>query len=494
MTIERRFAARFANNASRLAFFTWSAGQLFVYNEKVREQNYYDSLCRLIDETKRHCQPIRPECCIERPEANQQYSELIDKQAMPWLSEVPSAILGIGAYRYCQAYKRYLRGLAGKPRVHVIKESDRTLQLTRSYFTIEPTSSKKWFLLKFGSSKKPGGSIRFKAHRDFMMPAMLFVKLSASGLTVSFCCEEPEEQNRFPETPREMADRLKQYSKEELEAITIGIDRGVARPIQTSSREEPYKLADAQIEKIRRDERHRKHLQRKLAKCQKGSRNRRKTKYRLRKTYAYKRNVIEDFAHQVTHALISLDDIQVYVIEALKVKNMVKRPDPKYDEATGRPLKNGASAKAGLSEAILSSGWGRSRTYLKNKALKAGKLVVEVDPKDTSRRCPVCGLIDEKNRPSQAVFRCVRCLHTDNADHNAAVNIRDRGVEFLMAGKYEEKTRKKLLRTKKAKPSSVRLGPGRADVMPVELTAPDRGPASVGMSATNQEAPALMRG
>ena len=41
------------------------------------------------------------------------------------------------------------------------------------------------------------------------MPAMLFVKLSASGLTVSFCCEEPEELNRFPETPKEMASRPK---------------------------------------------------------------------------------------------------------------------------------------------------------------------------------------------------------------------------------------------------------------------------------------------
>ena len=141
---------------------SWSAGQLFVYNEKVREQNYYDSLCRLIDKTKRHCRPIRPECCIERPAANQQYSELIDKEAVPWLGEVPSAILGIGAYRYCQAYKRYLSGLAGKPKVHVIKESDRTLQLTRSYFTIKPTSSKKRFLLTFGSPKKPGGSIRFR--------------------------------------------------------------------------------------------------------------------------------------------------------------------------------------------------------------------------------------------------------------------------------------------------------------------------------------------
>ena len=371
----RRFSARFFDNACRLAFFTWSAGQMFVYNQKVQEQNYYNSLCRLIDETKRHCQPIRPECCVERPAPDQKYSDLIDTKAIPWLSQVPSAILGIGAYRYYQAFKRHMSGLAGKPRVHVIKESDRMLQLTCDYFTIEPSSRKDRFLLKFGSPKKLGGSILFKAHRDFMMPAMLVVKLSAGSLTVSFAYEEPQDQNRFPGTPKEMAERLKQYSKEELEAITVGIDRGVARPIQMSSREEPYKLSDAQIEKIRRGERHRRHLQRKLAKCRKGSQNSRKTKYRLRRTYNYKRNVIEDFAHQTSHELVSLEDIQVYAIEALKVRNMVKHPKPKYDEETGRPLKNGASAKSKLAESILSSGWGRSRTHLKNKALKAGKLV-----------------------------------------------------------------------------------------------------------------------
>ena len=170
---------------------------------------------------------------------------------------------------------------------------------------------------------------------------------------------------------------------------------------------------------------------------------------------------------------MSLDDTWLIVLEVLKIKNMVKHPAPKYDEETGRPLKSGASAHAGLADSILKSGWGQVGTYLKYKALKAGKLVLEVDPKNTSRRCPVCGLI-EKNRPSQAVFHCVRCGFDDNADHAAAINIRDRGIDILLSGLYKPRTRKKLLRTKKAKPSSVKPGPDRADVMPVELTVPDK--------------------
>ena len=49
----------------------------------------------------------------------------------------------------------------------------------------------------------------------------------------------------------------------------------------------------------------------------------------------------------------------------------------------------------------------------------------------TSQRCPVCAHIDSKNR-SGTVFLCQSCGHTDNADINAAKNIRDR----FLTGKY----------------------------------------------------------
>ena len=43
----RKFSARFSNDASRYGYLTWSAAQSFIYNEKVREQLYFDSLYNL---------------------------------------------------------------------------------------------------------------------------------------------------------------------------------------------------------------------------------------------------------------------------------------------------------------------------------------------------------------------------------------------------------------------------------------------------------------
>lgn len=50
----------------------------------------------------------------------------------------------------------------------------------------------------------------------------------------------------------------------------------------------------------------------------------------------------------------------------------------------------------------------------------------------TSKTCPVCGCIDDGNRLTQENFRCVECSHSDNADHNASVNIRNRVGEAVL--------------------------------------------------------------
>lgn len=44
----------------------------------------------------------------------------------------------------------------------------------------------------------------------------------------------------------------------------------------------------------------------------------------------------------------------------------------------------------------------------------------------TSKMCPVCGCIEDDNRPNQETFECVECGHKYNADFNASVNIRNR--------------------------------------------------------------------
>lgn len=64
------------------------------------------------------------------------------------------------------------------------------------------------------------------------------------------------------------------------------------------------------------------------------------------------------------------------------------------------------------------------------KAAAKGIQVVMVDPAYTSQRCNRCGYVDKGNR-DRARFDCLRCGHSDDADHNAALNIRDRAIQSL---------------------------------------------------------------
>ncbi len=75
-------------------------------------------------------------------------------------------------------------------------------------------------------------------------------------------------------------------------------------------------------------------------------------------------------------------------------------------------------------------GWSfaQLRAYIAYKALLGGVDLRIVDPRNTSRECSDCGHIAKENRPSQAEFRCVCCGHRDNADVNAARNIRARAA------------------------------------------------------------------
>lgn len=64
------------------------------------------------------------------------------------------------------------------------------------------------------------------------------------------------------------------------------------------------------------------------------------------------------------------------------------------------------------------------------KAAAKGIRVVMVDPAYTSQRCNRCGYVDKSNR-DRARFDCLNCGHSDDADHNAALNIRDRAIQSL---------------------------------------------------------------
>ncbi|MFC5003926.1 RNA-guided endonuclease InsQ/TnpB family protein [Dactylosporangium cerinum] len=67
--------------------------------------------------------------------------------------------------------------------------------------------------------------------------------------------------------------------------------------------------------------------------------------------------------------------------------------------------------------------------FLTYKGRRAGVPMVQVDPRYTSRTCSKCGHRDKRNRPDQATFICRSCGVVAHADHNAAANIAQRGVD-----------------------------------------------------------------
>jgi IS605 OrfB family transposase len=76
------------------------------------------------------------------------------------------------------------------------------------------------------------------------------------------------------------------------------------------------------------------------------------------------------------------------------------------------------------------SGWafGQLQAFVGYKAKLAGIPVVFVDARNTSRTCNECGHCEKGNRKSQSEFACKHCGFSENADRNAARNVRDRAA------------------------------------------------------------------
>lgn len=89
------------------------------------------------------------------------------------------------------------------------------------------------------------------------------------------------------------------------------------------------------------------------------------------------------------------------------------------------------------------SGWSffQLRSFVEYKARLEGIPVLFVDPRYTSRTCSQCGHCEKGNRKSQSEFRCLHCDFSTNADYNAALNLRARGMSMaLKVGVDEAKT------------------------------------------------------
>jgi IS605 OrfB family transposase len=130
---------------------------------------------------------------------------------------------------------------------------------------------------------------------------------------------------------------------------------------------------------------------------------------------------ISDHAHKTANALVAAYDVIVH--EDLRITNMTRSASGTLEQP-GR----GVAAKSGLNRSILDAGWGVFLRVLAHKAESAGRELVAVEPRNTSRTCARCGHCAAENRVTQAAFACTACGHTAHADVNAAINILRAGL------------------------------------------------------------------
>ena len=478
MQIGNRFRL-YPTAAQHQILLRWIGCQRFIYNAKVGEDRYFRRFAR---QSLAHAGQFAP--------IDQQYSQFKTEQT-PWLSEVPSQILRNGAVLWKQAYRRYFAKLAGRPVIHR-NTGEQSLWLTSELFRFVPiakqgTGETTSFTLHVGTAKFPMGQIRFTAHRNFKPAASIHISVNAGRWHVSFNYDD----GHIEPSAQDTTEYLMQFTQNELSAVTVGLDRGVALPLAGSDGQR-FGFTAIQDRRLKAQERHKMRWQRRQARRTQGSSNWVKAKRKVARYQRYGVDVRRDVAHKTSFNLASDTRYKLFVFEALKVNSMTRRAKPKQDES-GRWIKNGAAAKTGLNKAILSSTWGKTREFLSYKASRAGKLVIDVPAFYSSQECAVCGHTYQDNRISQSGFVCQRCGHIDHADHNAASVIAMRGVRLLLSGAYGEKQKKKcgITKTKNHKVGGVTSEP--ALVMaptPGETTVRRSGASADAHRSLIQETPA----
>jgi transposase len=188
----------------------------------------------------------------------------------------------------------------------------------------------------------------------------------------------------------------------------VGIDRGVTVSAALSTGELlhiPGLTAPERKRLVR--------LERKLARAKRGSNRRARVRLAIAGLKARQADRRKDWAEKTSTGLARRFDL--IRVEDLDVKGMTRSARG----SAGAPGRN-VRQKAGLNRGILASGWGLLVRRLGDKA--PGRLE-KIRPAFTSQRCSACGHVAAESRKSQAIFACVACDFTCNADVNAARNI-----------------------------------------------------------------------
>ena len=180
----------------------------------------------------------------------------------------------------------------------------------------------------------------------------------------------------------------------------VGIDVGIENFATLSTGE-----TVENPEFLRESESELKTAQRRVSRRKKGSKRRRKAVTLLAKKHQKIQRQRADFHHKT--ALNLIQEFDAIAVEDLNVRGMVKNHH--------------------LAKSISDAGWSQFTSILTNKAEEAGRQVIKVNPSYTSQDCSQCGHRVRKTLATREHV-CVNCGFVAHRDHNAALNIQERGA------------------------------------------------------------------
>ncbi|MEX2739452.1 MAG: RNA-guided endonuclease InsQ/TnpB family protein [Candidatus Wukongarchaeota archaeon] len=147
----------------------------------------------------------------------------------------------------------------------------------------------------------------------------------------------------------------------------------------------------------------------KLSKKKKGSNNYNKQKIKVAKSHERIKNQRDDFLHKLSRYYINNCDL--IAVEKLNVKGLIRISyNARY---------------------IMDSSWNRFAQFLSYKAERAGKTVVEVNPRGTTQECYKCGK-EVKKSVAVRTHKCPYCGLEIGRDYNSSFVVLKRGLEEVL--------------------------------------------------------------
>ncbi len=188
----------------------------------------------------------------------------------------------------------------------------------------------------------------------------------------------------------------------------VGLDLGLKSMVITS---DGHTYGNPKFWNI--DEKKLARAQRRLAKKQKGSKNRAKARLKVARLHARISDRRRDYQHKLSTQLIR--ENQTICVESLQVKNMVKNHC--------------------LAKAISDVGWSEFVRQLEYKAAWYGRTLVKIDKfYPSSKRCFDCGHLLDSLTLDVRSWTCPECGIVHDRDINAAQNILAAGLAVTACG------------------------------------------------------------